>query len=65
LWFEDVNRPSIRDLFGNQRLRDLLLKNYDLAKIKLVIISADHSSQLAEIFIEAGIPSVVCVDAAS
>ena len=33
--------------------------------VRLVIISACHSSQLAEIFVEAGIPSVVSISASS
>ena len=67
-WFEDVKIPSKVDPFSENRLRGMFettMHANPLTSVQLVIISACHSSRLAEILVEAGIPSVVSISASS
>jgi len=58
--FESVSKPGMLEEFSEQNLFDIL-KNID-CKIKLVVISACHSSNLGKKLAEAGIPVVVCIN---
>jgi hypothetical protein len=54
------------DTFSEERLRVMFQPSKDenlLKSVQLVIISACHSSRLAQIFKEAKIPSVVSISA--
>ena len=67
-WFEDKDQPAIVDSFSEERLRELVSSNQLRSlkdQVRLVIISACHSSFLAEILVDAGIPSVVSISASS
>ncbi len=62
--FENVDSPSIIDNFDEKRLRRMFSEHRDqnpLTYVKLVIVSACHSSKLAQIFSDMGIPSVVSI----
>ena len=50
---------------SEDRLRDIFPKTEEapLASVQLVIISACHSSRLAQIFYDSNIPSVVSISA--
>lgn len=64
-YFEDVEQPMVIDNFDEDRLRGMFLPNQvnnPLASVKLVIISACHSSRLAKVFQDIGIPSVVSIE---
>jgi CHAT domain len=67
-WFEDVYRPTVVDSFTEERLRSMLqtpTHDNPLTEVQLVIISACHSSRLANILVAAGIPSVISISASS
>ena len=54
------------DTFSEDRLRAMFQPSKDenlLTSVQLVIISACHSSRLAQIFYDANIPSVVSISA--
>ncbi len=64
-WFENVDMPSIVDVFNEERLSGLFqssLAENPFTSVKLIIISACHSSRLAKIFHDAKIPSVVSIN---
>ncbi len=65
-WFEGVQEPSVIDTFSEERLRSMFettVAENPLTSVQLVIISACHSSRLADILVDAGIPSVVSISA--
>ena len=67
-WFEDVEQPTLVDKFSEKRLLGMFQPNsYDnpLTSVKLVIVSACHSSRLGKIFHDAKIPSVVSISAST
>ena len=65
--FENVDSPSLIDNFDEKRLRMMFSEHRDknpLTYVKLVIVSACESSNLAEIFSDMGISSVVSIKSA-